>query len=71
MKALSPKPIEKISQIEDRVTGHPRNRSREDTGLPIATVEHRTLVTGVQTTIWREQGDEESLAFKSSKSSQQ
>ena len=33
---------------------------REDTGLPIATAEHWTVVIGVQSAVWRERGDEES-----------
>ena len=30
---------------------------REATGLPFATAEHRTVVIGVQSAVWRERGD--------------
>ena len=55
------------SQIQDGEAGHHRNVSPrcEKTGLPIANVEHRTVVIGVQSTVWRERGDEEFWAYKS------
>ena len=65
LKAMSPKPTEKISQIQDRETGHPRNgllRCEKTQGslLRPQSAEHRTVVIGVQSAVWRERGDEES-----------
>ena len=73
LKAMSPKLTEKISQIQDREAGHPRNgslRCEKTQGflLLLQSVEHRTVVIGVQSAVWRERGDEESWAPKSCKS---
>ena len=60
LKAMSQKPTEKISQIQEREAGHPRNGSLSEKTqgfllLPQG-AEHRTLVIGIQLAVWRERG---------------
>ena len=73
LKAMSPQLTEKISQIQDREAGQTRNGSpRCETTLGSLllpqSAQHRTVVTDLQSAVWRERRDEESWASKLSMS---